>query len=167
MARLEAVEWQREELAEPHGLLFAETPSGRLLGGRRVAAVGDMVSHTLREAGVKPCIVVLDGKTERRAYRRGLEEMLGGRETVAVENRAGSIEHDALETMLELGSEENVAVMVEGEEDLLAIPLAIGMPPGGIVAYGQPGEGVVLMPVDRYLKSFLENYLARMKPYPA
>ncbi len=166
MARLEAVEWQREELAEPHGILFTGTPSGRLLAGRRVAAVGDMVSHTLMEAGVEPSLVVLDGKTERRPYGRGLDEALAGRELVEVENRAGSIEHDAQETLMELAGEEGVAVLVEGEEDLLAIPLAIGMPEGSLVAYGQPGEGVVLMPVDRYLKSFLQNYLARMRPYP-
>lgn len=166
MARLEAVEWQREELAEPHGILFTDTPGGKLLAGRRVASVGDMVSHTLMEAGIEPSLVILDGKTERRPYGKGLDKALAGRELVEVKNRAGSIEHDAQETLTELAGEEGVAVLVKGEEDLLAIPLAIGMPEGSLVVYGQPGEGVVLMPVDTYLKSFLQNYLAQMRPYP-
>jgi len=39
-------------------------------------------------------------------------------------------------------------VIVEGEEDLAVIPLALLVAPGSIVIYGQPGEGVVIRRID-------------------
>jgi hypothetical protein len=42
-----------------------------------------------------------------------------------------------------------VLILVKGEEDLAVIPAAILAPPGSLVFYGQPGEGVVICEVDR------------------
>jgi uncharacterized protein (UPF0218 family) len=34
-------------------------------------------------------------------------------------------------------------LVVDGEEDLAALPALLAIPAGGVVVYGQPGEGMV------------------------
>ena len=39
-------------------------------------------------------------------------------------------------------------IVVEGEEDLAVIPLALAAPDGAALVYGQPGQGVVVATID-------------------
>ena len=44
-----------------------------------------------------------------------------------------------------------VLILVDGEEDLAAIPCILMAPPGSLVLYGQPGEGLVVCEVDKVI----------------
>jgi uncharacterized protein (UPF0218 family) len=54
-------------------------------------------------------------------------------------------------------------VMVRGEEDLLVIPSVLALPEGVVVAYGQPGVGVVLVKIDKDKKEKAKELLTSMK----
>ncbi|HUR25411.1 MAG TPA: DUF359 domain-containing protein, partial [Candidatus Thermoplasmatota archaeon] len=54
-----------------------------------------------------------------------------------------------------------VRIVVEGEEDLLGIPCFLEAPPGAIVLYGMPNQGVVVVRVDAAFKAKVAALLAR------
>ena len=51
---------------------------------------------------------------------------------------------------------------VRGEEDLLALVCIALAPDGAIVAYGQPGEGAVIVRVDPSTRGRVHDILRRM-----
>ena len=54
------------------------------------------------------------------------------------------------------------AVIVDGEEDLLALVAISVAPDGSLVVYGQPNEGLVLVPVTSQKKKEIADILALM-----
>ncbi|RNJ73418.1 MAG: DUF359 domain-containing protein, partial [Thaumarchaeota archaeon S14] len=61
---------------------------------------------------------------------------------------AGTIADSALAALREaLAAPRPVRLTVDGEEDLLAVPLCEMCEDGTVVAYGQPGEGMVIVRV--------------------
>src|SRR5437899_10864084 len=70
---------------------------------------------------------------------------------IRVRNPPGTITNEALDGIAQAVKErdESVRVVVEGEEDLLAIAAVAAAPIGSYIYYGQPLVGVVLVRVDR------------------
>jgi hypothetical protein len=134
---------------------FFRKPFGRLtpdirellpdLAGRKVYTVGDIVTRRSLELGVTPEVAVIDGHTMRLpcggipgAFPR----------TIHARNPPGTITDELIQALQEALAGPPALVVVEGEEDLAVIPLVMAAPEGGVVLYGQPGEGVVLRVVD-------------------
>jgi len=67
---------------------------------------------------------------------------------VLCQNPAGTITRDLVGALRRAIDSPPALVIVEGEEDLAVIPLALLVAPGSIVIYGQPGEGVVIRRID-------------------
>ncbi|TOF02143.1 DUF359 domain-containing protein, partial [Vibrio parahaemolyticus] len=61
-------------------------------------------------------------------------------------NPPGTITEELLDAIIkayEINKTGNkVLIVVDGEEDLAVLPCVITAPPGTVVLYGQPGEGV-------------------------
>lgn len=144
-------EEMRAALREPLGSLIpdAEVTLERLRAeiphGSLVAAVGDATTERLARLGIAAGIEVVDGQ-ERRAARGAPP---GSPATsLSCRNGAGTIEDSALAALREaLAAPRPVRLTVDGEEDLLAVPLCDMCEDGSIVAYGQPGEGMVVVRV--------------------
>ncbi|MBI0584140.1 MAG: GTP-dependent dephospho-CoA kinase family protein [Methanomassiliicoccus sp.] len=142
----------RERLAVGFGELVLEKdlPS-ELEGCRSLMAVGDMVSFTLLDNGIRPDLVIYDLKTERRPYASlaaKLDEMDGV--SAKVSNPAGQITTELVREIA-LALERNVPtkLLVEGEEDLAALVCAAMAPPGSCLMYGVPGKGMALLRIDQ------------------
>jgi uncharacterized protein (UPF0218 family) len=61
-------------------------------------------------------------------------------------NPAGTISKQAVDVLqIALETPPPVTVKVQGEEDMLALPLFIMAPKGSVVLYGQPLEGMVVV----------------------
>ena len=60
------------------------------------------------------------------------------------------------------GTRKPARVLVNGEEDLLAIPAIIFAPEGSSLFYGQPGQGIVMVTVDTAAKLRSRAILKRM-----
>jgi len=126
---------------------------------RVVVSVGDFTSKILRERGVRAKIYVIDGKTERREAAifdtKGLK-------TVRVVNERGTLNPEAVKKLHEILGDpraEDVAILVEGEEDLLALAAILSAPDGSFVIYGQPGEGNVIVRVNEESRRYAMNIL--------
>jgi uncharacterized protein (UPF0218 family) len=54
--------------------------------------------------------------------------------------------------------------LIDGEEDLMVIPLAILMPVGSLIMYGQPRLGFVVVYVDEEKKKEMLKIAESMEP---
>ncbi|MEM2036875.1 MAG: DUF359 domain-containing protein, partial [Candidatus Caldarchaeum sp.] len=70
---------------------------------------------------------------------------LAGYSIVKVRNQAGMVEPEAAAAVVEAIMKRGGAVLVDGEEDLLALPAMYALPNGGLLIYGQPKVGYVVV----------------------
>jgi uncharacterized protein (UPF0218 family) len=124
------------------------------------AVVGDFVAANIIGAGLSPNIVVVDGRTLRvevAPVEHGLKE-------IHVPNEAATINAEAwLVLRAAVTLKRRVAVIVEGEEDLLVLPLLAEMPIGSVIAYGQPNEGLVVVTVSEERRDWARGFLNQME----
>lgn len=156
----------RSRLAEPLGRVYtAEEVGGEefrslAASASMVITVGDRVTDTLESLGRTPDVQVVDG-VERRSRR--IPPKVPFARLVRVKNPAGTLTLGAIEGVRKaLGGKKPARVMVEGEEDLMAM-LAVAMAPvSAVVFYGQPGVGVVAVRANALSKSRNRALLAEM-----
>jgi len=160
----------RAELKRPLGHLFRGQPAETVLKLKEFlknrepplfAVVGDFTAENILAASLKPDIVVVD----HRIMRITVDPLdHGTRRIINTENAQGTVDAeawDALEEAVTLKSE--TTVIVEGEEDLLVLPLISLMPLGSVIVYGQPREGMVVVEVSEEMKGWAEDFMARME----
>jgi len=139
-------------------------PSCRLL-----IAVGDVVCTSLIQAGVTPDACIIDGATLRKRSVGGARmlECVFDR-VLRVRNPRSMITVESMECVSECVRSARrgirCLVLVEGEEDLLALPAVLECRVGECVAYGLPGRGVGVMVVDNGLKELVRETLDEFEP---
>ncbi|MDG6952629.1 MAG: DUF359 domain-containing protein [Nitrososphaerota archaeon] len=156
----------RSKLAEPLGRVFGpEEARGKELAklareASMVVTVGDRVTETLHALDATPAVHVVDG-VERRSRREPPDVPYA--RLVKVSNPAGTLTQGAIDGMREaFAGSKPVRVLVDGEEDLMAL-LAVAMAPiSAIVFYGQPGVGIVAVVVNGVSKARNRALLAEM-----
>ena len=165
-ARYRLPEEMRGELAKPLGRLFrpAEISAASFLDtiGRAsfVITVGDRVTETFGKLGRVPDVQIVDSKENRMPRTPPDVSFVSGFEA---KNPPGGIASSSVESIREaLAAKKPARVLIDGEEDLLAIPAIILAPMGASLFYGQPGQGVVQVSVDSAAKKRSRALLKRM-----
>lgn len=160
----------REELSRPTGTLVKGNEDEvservaviiRKTAPPKVITVGDVVTRNLISKGVEPDLAIIDGKT-----LRGKEEELDYRadETYRLINPAGLITSDAWTVINKaLKRNKKIEIIVDGEEDLLGIPVVLLAPKGSLMLYGQPKQGVVIVTVNDEIARYAESIVSRME----
>jgi len=137
----------RLDISRPKGMLVKKMPR-ELFKGKLILAVGDAVFKNLFDIGIRPDLCVLDLKVRRQKIEPPAEA-LKGYIILKTRNPPGWITLESWKTIKDaiqsVTAGQKVAVLVEGEEDLLGFPVAIYAPSGSILIYGQPGEGAVIV----------------------
>lgn len=133
---------------------------------RLVIAVGDVVTQTLLDHGIVPKLMIVDGVTQRgtkvEAALRGLPAT-GVRE-VRVHNPAAQITRALRDAIHEaLDGAQSTVILVDGEEDLAALPAMMHAHDGALVCYGQPNEGVVVVVVTSVVRERATQILNQME----
>jgi uncharacterized protein (UPF0218 family) len=138
-------------LKQPFGALITDKVvtkqkvTSMLKGAKKVIAVGDATTERLVSFGITPEVAVIDGK-ERRS-KRNYPASYSASE-LRCSNPAGTISREAVKVLQQaLESPPPVRVFVDGEEDLLALPIFATAPEGSVVLYGQPLEGLVVVKI--------------------
>jgi|Deesub1362A_J573_1020465.scaffolds.fasta_scaffold00235_59 hypothetical protein len=166
----------REFLAKPHGKLYRgkglETIEKIQELGKYspLVCVGDLVTYYTFKAGYEPDLVVIDLKTVRDlidsemvAY---MESKLINYVKKKVKNPPALITPELVKLLVESVKElknKKIYVLVEGEEDLATLLLVYLLPYNSLILYGQPGEGVVALVVDREQKNIIPGVLEKME----
>ncbi len=164
----------RSELAEPKGELLrgsAEENAPRieqLLRENSIdysVAIGDVISKALVDYGFFPQVLVTDGQTKRKPI--GMDLKFKDYHVIHVKSPAAVISREAWmkirEICKQLTSATRVHLVVEGEEDLLALPFIVELPLNSAVIYGQPNEGAVVITVTQSKKFLIENLMKKME----
>jgi hypothetical protein len=161
----------RAVCSKPHGRLYPEIKEIEELDGCGIlASVGDIVTLYALRSGLKPDIILIDRKTERKFNEKifmAIDELSGDYKTLYAENPAGHLTVNLARAILnatrivEFGNK--VRIIVEGEEDLAVIPLVCILPENSLVIYGQPGKGVVAVKVTHDKKILIHQILAKME----
>jgi uncharacterized protein (UPF0218 family) len=131
-----------------------------LEGSKKTITVGDATTERLLSFGITPDIAVIDG-VERRSLRD--YSINYPAKAISCTNPAGMISRGAvhvLQSALETPSP--VMVIVEGEEDMLALPLFAMAPKGSAVLYGQPLEGIVLVNITEEKQNQAKDLINRI-----
>lgn len=154
----------RGELKEPLGPIFTDVETLLESAGRPLVAVGDVVTYHLESVGVTPDVALVDGITKRDAVAPEVRNAVSDdARHVQVENPAGVLTDDLLIALVEaIDAGESTVLVIDGEEDLAALPAVLAVPPGASVVYGQPNEGMVLSNVTSELQADVADLLARM-----
>jgi uncharacterized protein (UPF0218 family) len=136
-------------LKRPFGTLIREDEITKekvlpmLQSARKIITVGDATTERMLSFGIRPDVAVIDG-IERRSLRDRAISYYA--KEMFCTNRAGTISDEAIEVLKKaLEASPQIRVKVQGEEDLLALPLFAMAPKGSVVLYGQPLEGIVLV----------------------
>lgn len=160
----------REKLSQPFGILITGSPEEALrelksLVNRKnpakIISVGDMVSRNLHEHNMVPQVAITDNKCMRKEIRK---KIFPGKSVIRVTNPQGTITQEAITAIREsLTSPKEVQIVVEGEEDLLALIVIQYAPENTLVVYGQPNQGIVAVEVTPEKKAETEAILKAMK----
>jgi len=153
----------RDAFKEPLGRVFTD-PATLLAAdgaGRPLVAVGDVVTAHLLDAGRQPDVAVIDGHTEREPVTDDVAAALPEPD-VTVTNPPATLSRELLTALVTALADGPTVVGVDGEEDLATLPALLAAPLGGAVVYGQPGEGMVLVPVTDESRATARDLLSRM-----
>jgi uncharacterized protein (UPF0218 family) len=153
----------RNELKKPLGNLIEDSAVDLeivQLRSKVIISVGDRTTERFKENGIKPKIEIVDGK-EKRQSRILPEDDIDIK--ISVKNPQGTITDDSIEAIkCAINIKKRTRIIVEGEEDLLAIPCIINSKNGWVIAYGQPNEGMVLVKIEDKIRNLAKSYLNRM-----
>lgn len=123
--------------------------------------VGDATTGRLVSLGLIPDVAVVDGKEKRitrpfPAYDVTTE--------LRCSNMQGSIMDDSVAVLRQaLSAPKPVRVLVEGEEDLLTLPLICMAPHGSVILYGQPNEGIVIVTIGEEIVKKSKDLMDRIR----
>ena len=156
-----------EILKKPFGTLVADKDvtksriSSMLKDAKKIIAVGDATTERLISFGIIPDIAVVDGK-ERRSKRKYPDNY--DAKQIRCANPAGTISKEAVQILQDaLKSDAPVRVLIEGEEDMLALPLFAMAPENSAVLYGQPLEGMVVVKITRAKQKQAKDLMGRIR----
>lgn len=149
----------REELHKPIGNIVSDFSEleRQLPKYHTVITVGDIITQTLATSPRKPDVSVIDYKTRRNTIEHSLETS----ETLHALNKAGFIEAQAV-TLLEKALTNHSTLIIDGEEDLLALPAILLAPLGSVVLYGQYNIGIVVNEVTEEMKHQVKKLIRKM-----
>lgn len=163
-------EFLRDELSIPRGTLVKGKEADvskrvceiiKKSKPSKVITVGDVVTRSVISAGLIPDLSIVDGKT-----LRGPEESIDYLvdDAYSLFNPPGLITADAW-AVIEKALRRNgkIKVVVDGEEDLLGIPVVLLAPKGSMMLYGQPNEGIVIVTIDNEIRRFAKSILNQME----
>jgi len=159
-----------------------QRPLGKLLTGKAIEehirknhdnvtiAVGDITTETLFSFGVKPTLAIVDLHVERKPYQTLAQHKFPKQyEIVEVASGPGFIAKSAIEAIERwvkgIRNRQRMALVVEGEEDLLTLPAIIHAPIGSVVYYGSPPStdrpGLVAVEINSRKKKEVAELLKR------
>jgi len=157
----------RDELRVPLGPVVQEEELVARIGtSGPICTVGDMTTETVHRLALPIHLAVVDYQTKRRPDPRWVEALSSvGERTVEVTNAPATITATMYNGIIEAwSSPASVKMVVEGEEDMAALPAILHSPEGATVIYGIPDTGLCLVQVDGHARDVVADILRRI-PY--
>ena len=123
--------------------------------------VGDRTTENMLQLGLKPQIQIIDGLEKRNQRIVPTDDAVNT--NLSCRNPPGEITQESIQVIQKaFSSEPPVRITVDGEEDLLVLPVCIAAPENSVVMYGQPNEGLVIVHVTPEIRAKVQKILDLM-----
>jgi uncharacterized protein (UPF0218 family) len=157
----------RDQLKIPLGLLLLEKEADQkniqkhLSENSYIITVGDRTTEKMIGFGLIPSLQIIDGQEKR--VMREISKSSDVQTNLSCDNPAAEITTQSIEVIKEaFNSKTPVRIIVNGEEDLLVIPVCIYAPENSVVLYGQPNEGLVIVKVTPEIRNKTQKLMDSM-----
>jgi len=157
----------RDQLKNPLGNLIIDNDPNKENIIKKISAesviitVGDRTTENILQLGLKPQIQIIDGLEKRNQRIVPVDDTINT--NLSCRNPPGEITEESMQIIKKaFSSESPVRILVDGEEDLLVIPVCIYAPENSIVMYGQPNEGLVIVTVTPEVRAKVQKILDTM-----
>ena len=157
----------RDQFKNPLGVLLPEDIADKkhileyLSDDSYIITVGDRTTEKMIDFGLIPSLQIIDGVEKRE--KRELPKLENATE-LTVDNPAAEITPQSIDVIKQAFTLQSpVRIVVNGEEDLLVIPVCVHAPENSIVLYGQPNQGLVIVKVTPEIRNKTQGLLDLMK----
>lgn len=158
----------REQMKIPLGTLVPEKNTDKqtilehLGSNYYLITVGDRTTKKMIDFGLIPSLQIVDGIEKRK--KRIHPKITSETTELTVDNPPAEITSKSI-VMIKKSFSMNspVRLTVNGEEDLLVLPVCIHAPENAIVMYGQPNEGLVIVKVTPEIRNKTQFLLELME----
>ena len=160
----------RVELRKAIGEFISDTSIEQVVkqdGNRILITVGDMTTKKIFGFGIRPYLAIIDFQMERKPFlweKEVLDSLTKDSDVVSLQSGPGYISRDALTAIRDTFKGQTfkgTVFFVEGEEDLLVLPVILESPIGSVVYYGQPKKGIIRVLVTEKKKQMAECLMNR------
>ncbi|MGN6821782.1 MAG: GTP-dependent dephospho-CoA kinase family protein [Candidatus Nitrosocosmicus sp.] len=158
----------RNLLKEPFGLLIEEDGVNRerilvyIEKSIKIVTVGDTTTDKLLNFGFIPNLYIIDNKEKRILKDTPIEYDV--EKKIYCENKPGEISEQVIDIIKEITVIDfnRIQIIIDGEEDLLALPLFMLSPNNWTIFYGQPNVGLVVVEIDQALRKKAKSIFNRV-----
>ena len=157
----------RDQLKNPLGNLIKdndpnkETTLKKIHAESIIITVGDRTTENMLQLGLKPQVQIIDGLEKRDQCLVPADDTVNTK--LSCRNPPGEITEESIQVIQKAFScEPPVRITVDGEEDLLVIPVCIYAPENSVVMYGQPNEGLVIVHITPEIQAKVQKILDAM-----
>ena len=158
----------RDQLKIPLGLLILENEVSKnniqkhISENSYIITVGDRTTEKMLDFGLIPSLQIIDGQEKR--IKRDIPKNIKVSTDLTCENPAAEITAQSIQTIKQAFlSKTPIRITVDGEEDLLVIPVCIYAPENSVVMYGQPNEGLVIVKITPEIRNKTQTLLESME----
>ena len=157
----------RKQLKIPLGKLLKEKEAIKenikreIPNGSFIITVGDATTEKMLKFEIIPSLQIIDS-VEKRTQREA-PDIQGVKTILSCDNPAGEITEQSIDEIKKaFKSPLPVRLTINGEEDLLVIPVCIFAPENATVMYGQPNEGLVIIRINDEIRNKAQELLNSM-----
>jgi len=157
----------RDQLKTPLGNLISDNDPNRenilkkFFAESVIITVGDRTTENILQLGLKPQVQIIDGLEKRNQRIVPVDNTINT--NLSCRNPPGEITEESMQVIQKAFScESPVRITVDGEEDLLVLPVCIHAPKNSIVMYGQPNEGLVIVTITPEIRAKVQKILDAM-----
>ena len=126
-----------------------------------IITVGDRTTEKMIDFDLIPSLQIIDG-LEKRIKRDIIK--LGNAFELKIDNPAAEITLESIEIIKKAFTMNSpIRLTVNGEEDLLVLPVCIHAPENSVILYGQPDKGLVLVRITTEIRNKAQALLDLMK----
>ena len=126
-----------------------------------IITVGDRTTEKMIDFDLIPSLQIIDG-LEKRIKRDIIK--LGNAFELKIDNPAAEITLESIEIIKKAFTMHSpIRLTVNGEEDLLVLPVCIHAPENSVILYGQPNKGLVLVQITTEIRNKAQALLDLMK----
>lgn len=157
----------RDQLKIPLGTLLLESQADKeniqkhITANTYLITVGDRTTEKMINFDLIPSLQIIDGQEKRKKRE---PPKLSNATELLVDNPAAEITPQSIDVIKQAFSMKTpIRILVNGEEDLLVLPVCVYAPENSLVLYGQPNEGLVITKITTEIRNKAQTLLDLME----